>query len=84
MGKKFLAGDCFEIGRAAYLSEDFYHTVLWMQEALDRLVGEKEKTADIEDVLEYLAFGLYKQGNLKHALRLTDQLYRIGFYEIGF
>ena len=51
---------------------------MWMEEAKDRLDKEEVKTAPIEEILEYLAFALYKQGNLKHALKYTDELYRLG------
>ncbi|CAI2349116.1 unnamed protein product [Caenorhabditis sp. 36 PRJEB53466] len=73
----FSARDCFEIARAAYNEHDFYHTVTWMQEAQRRLADEPEPTADIEDILEYLAFALYKQNNLKHALKLTEELHKL-------
>lgn len=72
-----LAHDCFEIGRLSYNSEDYYHTLLWMQEALDRSEKENPPTATEADILEYLAFALYKQGNVKHALLATDRLYKI-------
>ncbi|VDM97740.1 unnamed protein product, partial [Onchocerca ochengi] len=71
------AGDCFEIGCAAYHAYDYYHTVMWMQEARERLEKEVIPTANLEDILEYLAFSLYKQANLKQALLLTDELFRI-------
>uniref|UniRef100_F1L319 procollagen-proline 4-dioxygenase n=1 Tax=Ascaris suum TaxID=6253 RepID=F1L319_ASCSU len=71
------ANDCFEIGRAAYNDYDYYHTILWMQEAKDRVEKENPPTASLEDILEFLAFALYKQGNLKRALQLTDQLVRL-------
>nr|AAL08488.1 prolyl-4-hydroxylase alpha subunit-like protein [Onchocerca volvulus] len=71
------AEDCLEIGRAAYNAYDYYHTILWMREALERLEKERVPTANLEDILEYLAFSQYKQGNLKRALLLTDELYRI-------
>ncbi|MFH4982414.1 hypothetical protein AB6A40_009123 [Gnathostoma spinigerum] len=71
------ASDCFEIGRIAYNNFDYYHTVLWMQEARDRVEKENPPTAELEDILEYLAFALYKQGNLKRALLLTDELVRL-------
>lgn len=48
-----------------------------MQEAQKRVQKEGKPTADPEDILEYLAFSLYKQGNLKRALLLTDELYRM-------
>ncbi|VDO62053.1 unnamed protein product [Onchocerca flexuosa] len=71
------AGDCFEIGRAAYDEYDYYHAITWMQEARERAEKETVPTAKLEDILEYLAFSLYKQGNLKRALLLTDELYRM-------
>ncbi|KAM3718366.1 Prolyl 4-hydroxylase subunit [Dirofilaria immitis] len=71
------AGDCFEIGLVAYKADDYYHTIMWMQEARERVEKEIIPTANLEDILEYLAFSLYKQGNLKRALLLTDELYRI-------
>ncbi|KJH44695.1 tetratricopeptide repeat protein [Dictyocaulus viviparus] len=71
------AGDCFEIGKAAYNDADYYHTVLWMEEARKRLEQESTPTADILQVLEYLSYSLYKQGNLKHALKLVEELYQL-------
>ncbi|VDK59359.1 unnamed protein product [Anisakis simplex] len=71
------AHDCFEIGRIAYNDYDYYHTILWMQEAKDRVEKEDVPTANYEDILEFLAFALYKQGNLKRALQLTDKLVRM-------
>ncbi|VDM94698.1 unnamed protein product, partial [Onchocerca ochengi] len=71
------AGDCFEIGRAAYGKCDYYHTIMWMQEARERIKTEAVPTANLEYILDYLAFSLYKQGNLKRALLLTDELYHI-------
>ncbi|MCP9263869.1 Prolyl 4-hydroxylase subunit alpha-1 [Dirofilaria immitis] len=72
-----IAGDCFEIGRVAYKANDYYHTIMWMQEARERVEKEIIPTANLEDILEYLAFSLYKQGNLKRALLLTDEFYRM-------
>ena len=57
------AGDCFELGRQSYNIGDYYHTVLWMQEAMDRLQEEQNHTAVSKpDILEYLAFSTYMQG----------------------
>uniref|UniRef100_A0A8R1XP82 procollagen-proline 4-dioxygenase n=1 Tax=Onchocerca volvulus TaxID=6282 RepID=A0A8R1XP82_ONCVO len=71
------AGDCFEIGRVAYNKHDYYHTIMWMQEARERVEKEAVRSANLDDILEYLAFSLYKQGNLKRALLLADELYRM-------
>lgn len=68
------AGDCFELGRQSYNSGDHYHTILWMQESLDRVDEEVNKTADKAEILEYLAFSTYMQGNVRHALKLTADL----------
>ncbi|XP_049537788.1 prolyl 4-hydroxylase subunit alpha-1 isoform X2 [Anopheles darlingi] len=68
------AGDCFELGRQSYLNGDYYHTVLWMREAMDRLTHEVNRTAMKEDVLEYLAFSTFKQGNIQTALSMTEEL----------
>uniref|UniRef100_A0A915PJ34 procollagen-proline 4-dioxygenase n=1 Tax=Setaria digitata TaxID=48799 RepID=A0A915PJ34_9BILA len=74
----FTAKDCFDIGRAAYNVNDYYHTILWMEEARERLRNEMpDETVELKEILEYLAFALFKQGNLKHALLLTEQLYKI-------
>uniref|UniRef100_A0A1B6CXX7 procollagen-proline 4-dioxygenase n=1 Tax=Clastoptera arizonana TaxID=38151 RepID=A0A1B6CXX7_9HEMI len=69
------AGDCFELGRLSYNQQDFYHTVLWMTEALDRQEKERNNT-QIErwEILEYLAYSTYMQGNVKSALQMTDEL----------
>nr|CAD7453803.1 unnamed protein product [Timema tahoe] len=71
------AGDCFELGRQSYNNGDFYHTVLWMTEALGRYQDESNKTTTKSDILEYLAFSTYMQGNVHRALKLTDELLEI-------
>lgn len=71
------AGDCFELGRQSYNNGDFYHTVLWMQESLQRHGEEYNKTSTKSDILEYLAFSTYMQGNVRSALKLTDELLEI-------
>ncbi|XP_055612351.1 uncharacterized protein LOC129758762 [Uranotaenia lowii] len=68
------AGDCFELGRQTYLNGDYYHTVLWMREAMDRLSQEVNRTTTKADVLEYLAFSTFKQGNVHTALIMTNEL----------
>lgn len=68
------AGDCFELGRHSYTIGDHYHTILWMTEALQRISTEKAKTAEEAEILEYLAFSTFKQGDVERALELTDRL----------
>ncbi|KAI6242530.1 Procollagen-proline 4-dioxygenase [Aphelenchoides fujianensis] len=76
-GKEFSASDCFEVGRLAFNNEDYYHTLLWMDEAMERSKRENPLTAAEAGILEHLALALYKQGNLKRALLATDRLYEL-------
>lgn len=76
-GDAMNAHDCFEVGRASYNNKDYYHTLMWMQEALNRAEHEDPPSAAVSEILEYLAFSLYQQGNLKRALALTHRLYEI-------
>ncbi|KAJ3641680.1 hypothetical protein Zmor_028164 [Zophobas morio] len=71
------AADCFELGRQSYNNEDYYHTQLWMREADSRLNREANETVGRSDILEYLAFSTYKQGNIRLALDLTNKLLEI-------
>lgn len=71
------ANDCFELGRQSYLNKDYYHTVLWMREAMNRLAtNDTAQTMHTTraDILEYLAFSVYKQGNVLTALQMTNEL----------
>ena len=60
------AADCFELGRQAYNNEDYYHTLLWMREAENRLGQQQEAanetTVQQSDILEYLAFSTFMEG----------------------
>ncbi|XP_061174992.1 prolyl 4-hydroxylase subunit alpha-1-like isoform X2 [Saccostrea echinata] len=68
------ASDCFEIGKLTYNDEDFYHTTMWMEKALALVAIEKNRTVQRVDILDYLAFSLYKQGDIERALVLTNEL----------
>lgn len=68
------SGDCFELGKYSFSNEDYYHAVLWMQQALEQYSKEKIKQSNITEILEYLAFSNYQQNNLKEALKFTDML----------
>lgn len=47
--------ECFELGQLAYHEHDFYHTVSWVQLALDthRKEAEKSKQKEMEKKLKY-------------------------------
>ena len=68
------ADDCFELGRISYDLGDFYHAILWFQEATKHLIQEDAPHAVIAKAYDYLAFSLYKVGGLSH--RGTNSLAR--------
>uniref|UniRef100_A0A8C7W252 procollagen-proline 4-dioxygenase n=1 Tax=Oncorhynchus mykiss TaxID=8022 RepID=A0A8C7W252_ONCMY len=66
--------DCFELGKIAYSEVDYYHTELWMEQALKQLDEGEESTVDKVTVLDYLSYAIYQQGDLGRALELTKRL----------
>ncbi|XP_053167367.1 prolyl 4-hydroxylase subunit alpha-1 isoform X3 [Hemicordylus capensis] len=74
--KTFLtAEDCFELGKIAYTESDYYHTELWMEQALKQLDdGEVSSSIDKVSVLDYLSYAVYQQGDLDKAMVLTKRL----------
>ncbi|XP_030059307.1 prolyl 4-hydroxylase subunit alpha-1 isoform X3 [Microcaecilia unicolor] len=68
------AEDCFELGKIAYSEADYYHTELWMEQALRQLDDGEESSVDKVSVLDYLSYALYQQGNLNKAVELTKKL----------
>ncbi|XP_041362602.1 prolyl 4-hydroxylase subunit alpha-1-like isoform X2 [Gigantopelta aegis] len=68
------AEDCFQLGRFAYNARDYYHTYIWMQAALQKEHGEENKTISRFELLDYSAYATAMQGNLRHALSMTNEL----------
>lgn len=58
----FTANDCFELGRIAYNDGDYYHTILWMQEALALVEKESPPTIFKSVLLDYLSYSTYMVG----------------------
>uniref|UniRef100_A0A8C5Q1V1 procollagen-proline 4-dioxygenase n=1 Tax=Leptobrachium leishanense TaxID=445787 RepID=A0A8C5Q1V1_9ANUR len=77
-GSKYIsslsADDCFGMGKIAYGDADYYHTVLWMQEALKLLDEGEEATVDKVEVLDYLSYTVFQLGDLHRAVELTRRL----------
>lgn len=49
--------ECFDLGKIAYEQEDFYHTIIWMNESLAQVELEgNNPTVNVMDVLDYYAF----------------------------
>uniref|UniRef100_A0ACB8F8Q0 Prolyl 4-hydroxylase subunit alpha-1 n=1 Tax=Sphaerodactylus townsendi TaxID=933632 RepID=A0ACB8F8Q0_9SAUR len=73
--KTFLtAEDCFELGKIAYTESDYYHTELWMEQALKQLDDGEVSSIDKVSVLDYLSYAVYQQGDLDKAMTLTKRL----------
>ncbi|XP_075993312.1 prolyl 4-hydroxylase subunit alpha-1b isoform X1 [Genypterus blacodes] len=66
--------DCFELGKIAYSEVDYYHTELWMAQALKQLGDGEESTLDKVTVLDYLSYAIYQQGDIERALEYTKML----------
>ena len=56
---------------ATFVAGDHYRSSIWMQQALRKWNDEEaeEKSVSKAEILEYLAFSLYAQGNMRRALR---------------
>ncbi|XP_038591867.1 prolyl 4-hydroxylase subunit alpha-1-like isoform X2 [Micropterus salmoides] len=67
--------DCYDLGKVAYSDADYYHTELWMVQALKQLdQGETSSTTDAVSILDYLSYSVYQQGDLERALDFTKRL----------
>uniref|UniRef100_A0A665V4L3 Prolyl 4-hydroxylase subunit alpha-1 n=1 Tax=Echeneis naucrates TaxID=173247 RepID=A0A665V4L3_ECHNA len=66
--------DCYELGKIAYSEADYYHTELWMAQALKQLDEGEQSTFDKVTVLDYLSYAIYQQGEIERALGFTKRL----------
>ena len=73
-GTTLSAHDCFELGRQHYNQNDLDHSIVWFKESLKRLDEEKEQTVKRSEIVEYIAFAYYTNGDLKKALQYTNEL----------
>jgi prolyl 4-hydroxylase len=64
--------DCLEIGMQAYNGEDFYHAVLWLQEAVRKVALGDSSLELKERILMYLGRSFYKAGHINAALQVTE------------
>ncbi len=62
------------MGRIAYTNEDYYHTLMWMQEALDHLSKETNNASVNKiDILDHLAYATSKVRNsMIYQMRLKE------------
>ncbi|XP_076836066.1 prolyl 4-hydroxylase subunit alpha-2 isoform X3 [Brachyhypopomus gauderio] len=66
--------DCFDMGKTAYNENDYYHSVLWMQQALRQMDAGEESKISKAEVLDYLSYSVYQMGDLRRAIELTRRL----------
>lgn len=72
---RLTADDCYDLGKVAYSEADYYHTELWMVQALRQLdQGEAGAAVDAVAILDYLSYSVYQQGELERALDFTKRL----------
>ncbi|XP_066527963.1 prolyl 4-hydroxylase subunit alpha-1b isoform X2 [Hoplias malabaricus] len=69
--------DCFELGKIAYSEADYYHTELWMTQALKQLDDGEESSTDKVTVMDYLSYAIYQQGEIDRALELTKRMLKL-------
>uniref|UniRef100_A0A8C6U5S2 procollagen-proline 4-dioxygenase n=1 Tax=Neogobius melanostomus TaxID=47308 RepID=A0A8C6U5S2_9GOBI len=69
--------DCFGMGKTAYNEADYYHAVLWMQQALKQIDAGEETEVTKADILDYLSYSVYQMGDLPRAIELTRRLVAI-------
>ncbi|NXP50159.1 P4HA3 hydroxylase, partial [Heliornis fulica] len=72
------ADDCFHVGKVAYDTGDYYHSIPWLEEAVSlfRLsygTWNPEDRSSLEDALDHLAFSYFMAGNISHALSLSRE-----------
>uniref|UniRef100_A0AAR2J0G9 procollagen-proline 4-dioxygenase n=1 Tax=Pygocentrus nattereri TaxID=42514 RepID=A0AAR2J0G9_PYGNA len=70
--------DCFELGKVAYSEADYYHTELWMTQALKQLDEGESSSVDKVTVMDYLSYAIYQQGEIDRALELTKRMLKLG------
>ena len=55
------ARECYDLGQVAYKNHDLYHTLMWMQEAVDQLNREPNgDTISRKDILDQLAGAMFQ------------------------
>ncbi|NWU06808.1 P4HA3 hydroxylase, partial [Cephalopterus ornatus] len=72
------ADDCFHVGKVAYDTGDYYHSIVWLEEAVSlfRLSygsWNPEDRSSLEDALDHLAFSYFMAGNISQALSLSRE-----------
>ncbi|NWR86231.1 P4HA3 hydroxylase, partial [Furnarius figulus] len=75
------ADDCFHVGKVAYDRGDYYHSIMWLEEAVSLFhlsygSWNSEGQSSLEDALDHLAFSYFMAGNISHALNLSREFLR--------
>uniref|UniRef100_H0ZTA2 Prolyl 4-hydroxylase subunit alpha-3 n=1 Tax=Taeniopygia guttata TaxID=59729 RepID=H0ZTA2_TAEGU len=75
------ADDCFHVGKVAYDTGDYYHSIAWLEEAVSLFhlsygSWNLEDRSSLEDALDHLAFSYFMAENISHALSLSREFLR--------
>lgn len=65
------------LGNIAYNNGDYYHTIIWMKQALDTTLEEQVETVDRPTLLDYLSFSFYKVSAQLFQLNLISSSYML-------
>uniref|UniRef100_UPI00398F885D prolyl 4-hydroxylase subunit alpha-3 isoform X2 n=1 Tax=Pristiophorus japonicus TaxID=55135 RepID=UPI00398F885D len=76
------ADDCFQIGKVAYDIGDYYHSIIWLEEAVTLFrqsigIWNTEDQGSLEEALDHLAFSHYMSGNVGYAMILSKELLQL-------
>ncbi|KAF2880915.1 hypothetical protein ILUMI_25244 [Ignelater luminosus] len=66
--------DCYELGKEAYTSENYYRAFKWLEQANAMLKVKPDMYIDREDVLERLSIAAYRFGYTQSAVNYTQEL----------
>lgn len=66
------------MGKTAYNDGDYYHTVLWMEQALKQHDEGEDTTVSKVEILDYLSYAVFQFGDLHRAMELTRRLISLG------
>jgi len=68
------ADDCFQLGMVAYNNADFYHAIMWFDQALQLDDVETYKTTSRAAILNYFSYSLYVVSVVYFVISNTNQM----------
>uniref|UniRef100_A0A8C4R5B4 Prolyl 4-hydroxylase, alpha polypeptide I b n=1 Tax=Eptatretus burgeri TaxID=7764 RepID=A0A8C4R5B4_EPTBU len=74
---RLLRDDSFTLARVAYIEGDWYHAEAWAAQALRQLHAGEPGTVTEVDILDHLAYAVYRRGDTHRAHSLTKRLLKL-------